>query len=68
MLYKAFPAALKEATHLRPFQNSDLLARFVTYFSNLTFELQFIIDRNTQKLYLLYQRDACAFTLENRVS
>ena len=46
MLYKAFPTALQEATS-SSFQNSDLLAHFATYYLNLTFELQFIIDRNT---------------------
>ena len=67
MLYKGFLAALTEATSLF-FSNGDLLGHFATYFLNLTFKLQFIIDCYTQKLYLLYQRDAFAFTLESRVS
>ena len=53
MLYKGFLAALTEATS-SSFSNGDLLAHFVTYFLKLTFKLQFIIDRYTQKLYLLY--------------
>ena len=48
MLYKGFLAALTEATSLF-FSNGDLLGHFATYFLNLTFKLQFIIDRYTQR-------------------
>ena len=47
MLYNAFPAALKEATSSSFSEQWFAGSLIATYFLNLTFELQFIIDRNT---------------------
>ena len=45
---KLFPQlSRKQLLPHDPFQNSDLLAHFATNFLDVTFELQFIIERNT---------------------